>query len=113
MLVAKKKLMYKPSEIRRWDVLRTQQYHEEKTFQGQQHTSVIEPPMIALLKKQKGAEISTSVAKKHAFGLVMMMMMMSWLKTLNKMSAAIHCQSLFLMARRRMISIYPTHFTST
>ena len=80
--------MHKPSEIRIWDALRTQQYCEEKNFKDGD-TSVIEPPTIALLRKQKEAEISTNVVMKHAFGLMMMIMIMSWLKTLNKMSAAI------------------------
>jgi len=47
----KKKLMYKPSKIRRWDILRTQQYHEEATFQEQQPTSVMKSLMITPLKK--------------------------------------------------------------
>jgi len=43
--------MHKPSKIKRWDVLRTQRYHEETTFQGRRPTSVVEPLTIGLLKK--------------------------------------------------------------
>ena len=53
--------MSKPSKIKGWDVLRTQQYAEETIFQEQQPTSVTEMPMIALLKKQKEVEIPQNI----------------------------------------------------
>src|SRR5258706_7458735 len=79
-----KKLMRKPSKIKRWDILRPQQYHEEATLQGWQPTSVMEPLTIGLLKKRKETEISQNPLKENVFGL----MMMSQLKMLNKMSGA-------------------------
>ncbi len=106
----KQKLMHKPSKIRRWDVLRTLQYPEERTFQGQWLTFIIEPPMITLLKKWKEAQIPQNISKKHVFGSTMMMM--SCLRMLNKMSAVTHHQLLFLTVRKRLISTHLTHFTS-